>query len=211
MEPLTPTQNGIFSYILEHLNMEGIPPTLDEIASSFGYKSINAVRQNLHLIAKKGYIKVHRGKSRGIQVLKSIENISQTHPSHGIQIPLIGKIAAGVPILAYQEVEDHLTVPASFLSSGHYFALRVTGESMKDIGIHTGDIAVIRHQNIVTNGEIAAVVLEDEATLKRFLKLPDRVVLKSENPAFPDIVLTETEGHQIRIEGKLVGLLTKMV
>lgn len=211
MAALTPTQSNIFSFILEHVDMDGIPPTLDEIATGFGYKSINAVRQHLRLIAKKGYIKVHRGKSRGIQVLKAIEDNQQIHSSYGIKIPLIGKIAAGRPILACQEGEDHLTVPDSFLSSGNYFALRVSGESMKNIGIHTGDIAVIKHQNIVSNGEIAAVVLEDEATLKRFFKFSDRVVLKSENPAFPEIVFTKSEGYHIRVAGKLVGLLTKMV
>ncbi|OGR23073.1 MAG: repressor LexA [Desulfobacterales bacterium RIFOXYA12_FULL_46_15] len=130
-------------------------------------------------------------------------------PTSHHQIPIIGKIAAGKPIFAFQEAEDHLTIPTGFLDSGEYFALHVSGDSMKDIGIHTGDLAIIRQQDIVDNGEIAAVILENEATLKRFFKLTDRVELQSENPDFPNIVIPASENLQIRIVGKLAGLLTR--
>ncbi len=209
MGTLTATQISIFSYIISYLNKEGRPPTLDEIAIHFQYKSINTVRSHLRLIGKKGYIKVHPGKSRGIQIIKSLNGMIANEPTSHHQIPIIGKIAAGKPIFAFQEAEDHLTIPTGFLDSGEYFALHVSGDSMKDIGIHTGDLAIIRQQDIVDNGEIAAVILENEATLKRFFKLTDRVELQSENPDFPNIVIPASENLQIRIVGKLAGLLTR--
>ena len=209
MGTLTATQISIFSYIISYLNKEGRPPTLDEIAIHFQYKSINAVRSHLRLIEKKGYIKIHPGKSRGIQIIKSLKAITPNEPISHHQIPIIGKIAAGDPIFAFQEAEDHLMVPAGFLGSGEYFALHVSGDSMKNIGIHTGDLAIIRHQNMVDNGQIAAVILENEATLKRFFKLTDRVELQSENPDFPNIVIPASENLYLRIVGKLAGLLTR--
>jgi len=211
MGTLTATQKRIFAYIIKHLDKEGIPPTLDEIATNFQYKSINTVRDHLRLIAKKGYIKLHPGKSRGIQVLKSLNDMIPEQLSRHDQIPIIGKIAAGAPILATQEAGDHLKVPAGFLGSGEYFALRVSGDSMKNIGINTGDIAIIRHQSSVENGEVAAVILEDEATLKRFFKFADRVELQSENPNFHNIVIPESDCNYIRIAGKLTGLLTRKI
>ena len=211
MEPLTAIQKSIFIYIIKHLEKEGIPPTLDEIAINFQYKSINTVRGHLRLIAKKGYIKVYPGKSRGIQVLKALKDTIPEHLSCNDQIPIIGKIAAGAPIFASQEAEDRLKIPTGFLGSGEYFALHVAGDSMKNIGINTGDIAIIRHQDIVENGEVAAVILEDEATLKRFFKYTDRVELQSENPDFPNIVIPKSDNCHIRIAGKLAGLLTRKI
>jgi len=211
MGTLTSIQKNIFVYIIKHLVKEGIPPTLDEIAINFQYKSINTVRSHLRLIAKKGYIKVHPGKSRGIQVLKPLNDMRKDQlPIHG-QIPIIGNIAAGAPIFASQETVDHLKVPTDFLGSGDFFALHVAGDSMKNIGINTGDIAIIRHQDIVENGEVAAVILEDEATLKRFFKYTDRVELQSENPDFPNIVIPKSDNCHIRIAGKLAGLLTRKI
>ena len=209
MGTLTSIQKSIFVYIIKHLDQEGIPPTLDEIAVNFNYKSINTVRDHLRLIAKKEYIRVYPGKSRGIQVLKSLDDMRPEQLSCHDQIPIIGKIAAGEPILASQEAEDYLKVPTDFLGSGEYFALHITGDSMKNIGIHSGDIAIIRHQSMVDNGEVAAVILEDEATLKRFFKYTDRVELQSENPDFHNIVIPKSDNNHIRIAGKLAGLLTR--
>lgn len=211
MKTLTSTQKRIFFYIIKHLDKEGLPPTLDEIAVNFKYKSINAVRDHLRLIAKKGYIKVHPGKSRGIQLLKALNDMMPEQLSGHDQIPIIGKIAAGAPIFACRGAEDHLKVPTDFLGSGEYFALHVSGDSMKNIGINTGDIAIIRHQSMVENGEVAAVILENEATLKRFFKFTDRVELQSENPDFPDIVIPKFHSCHIRIAGKLAGLLTRKI
>lgn len=211
MENLTSKQKNVFSYITKHMDKEGIPPTLDEIAVNFNYKSINAVRDHLRLIAKKGYIKVHPGKSRGIQVLKSTNDMIPEQLSFHDQIPIIGNIAAGAPIFASQEADDHLKVPTGFLGPGEYFALHVTGDSMKNIGINTGDIAIIRHQSMVENGEVAAVIIDNEATLKRFFKFADRVELQSENPDFPDIVIPKFDYSHIRITGKLAGLLTRKI
>lgn len=211
MEALTPKQKDVFNYIKKQIDSEGIPPTLDEIALHFEYKSINTVRGHLRLISNKGYIKVLPNKSRGIQILKSNDTIISDQLFCDDKIPILGKIAAGVPIFANQETEDHLKLPVGFLSTGNHFALQISGDSMKDIGINTGDIAIIRHQNMVENGEVAAVILEDEATLKRFFKYPDRIVLKSENSKFSDISVSIDEYLNVRIVGKLVGLITRKI
>jgi repressor LexA len=149
---------------------------------------------------------VHRGKSRGIQILKLTDT---PHPIVTL-IPLLGQIAAGPPIFAIQDVVEHISVPTGFLGSGAYFALHVSGESMKDVGINHGDIAIIRYQDTVQDGEIAAVILENDATLKRFYRHADRIVLRSENSAFQDLVVQQNDCLQVRIAGKLTGLLKRM-
>jgi repressor LexA len=206
MKTLTTVQKNIFDFISDHIQQKGISPTLDEIATQFRYGSINSVRQHLRLIENKGYIKVHRGKSRGIQILKpaDVPHLTST------LIPLFGQIAAGPPIFASQDIEEHISVPTGFLGSGTYFALHVSGESMKDVGINHGDIAIIRHQETVQDGEIAAVILENDATLKRFYRQASRIVLRSENPAFQDLIFQQSDCLQIRIAGKLTGLLKRM-
>ncbi len=211
MQTLTSIQKNILGYINTHLDIEGIPPTLDEIAVNFKYKSVNTVRSHLRLIEKKGFIRLYPGKSRGIQILKPLNALSPEKLSFENQIPVIGNIAAGEPILAEQNIESFLKVPPGFFSPGEYFALSVTGDSMKNIGIKIGDITIIRHQSAVENGEVAAVILEDEATLKRFFKYSDRIVLKSENPDYPDIIMPEAAHCRIRIAGKLAGILTGKV
>ena len=211
MQPLTSIQKNILGFINKHLYIEGIPPTLDEIAVNFKYKSINTVKGHLRLIEKKGFIRLYPGKSRGIQVLKSLNDLIPDGLPLENQIPVIGNIAAGEPILAEQNIETFLKVPPGFFSPGEYFALYVTGDSMKNININIGDIAIVRHQSAVENGEVSAVILEDEATLKRFFKYSDRIVLESENSDYPDIVIPESAHCRIRIAGKLAGILTGRV
>lgn len=211
METLTPKQKDVFNYIKKQIDSEGFPPTLDEIALHFKYKSINTVREHLRLISNKGYIKVFPNKSRGIQILKPNDTIILDQLFCDDKIPIFGKIAAGVPIFANQETEDHLKLPVGFLSPGNHCALQISGDSMRDVGINTGDIAIIRHQNMVENGEVAAVILEDEATLKRFFKYPDSIVLKSENSELSDISFSIDEYLNVRIVGKLVGLITRKI
>ena len=127
-----------------------------------------------------------------------------------LRIPLLGKIAAGTPLLASENGEESLSLPCGFLRSGDYFALKVSGDSMKDAGINSGDIAVVRRQNAVDNGDVAAVVIEDEATLKHFFQFSDRMVLKSANPLFPDLVYSRSAYKQIHLAGKLACLLKRM-
>lgn len=180
-----------------------MPPTHDEIAKEFGYRSSFSVRQHLRLIHKKGYIDLYPGKSRGIRVRSETARIS----GGLVEIPMVGHIAAGRPILAQQNIEDRIMISADLFPRGTLFVLRVEGESMVNVGIRSGDLAVIRQQEVVENGEIAAVLLDDEATLKRFYHHRNHVRLKAENDQMADIRLENRPEMPLRILGLYVGLI----
>jgi repressor LexA len=202
-KPLTSSQQRILDYILARIEREGMPPTHDEIAAEFGYQSSFSVRQHLRLIKNKGYVDLYPGKSRGIKV--RIKPASM--PAGLIEIPVIGRIAAGRPILAEEQIEDRIRISDNLFPSGVLFVLRVEGNSMINVGIESGDMAVIRQQADVNNGEIAAVSLHDEATLKRFYLRKNYVCLKSENEDVADIRIENNPGMQVRILGLYVGLI----
>ena len=183
----------------------GSAPTQAEIADHFGYRSLNAVRQHLRLMERKGVVRLHRGKAPGIQILRWSERVQNGTANPGI--PLVGRIAAGQPTLAEQNVEEYIDVPACFGDRDRLFALRVHGESMNGAGIFDGDLAVLEKSQTVENGEIAAVRLGDEATLKRVYRKSNSLVLRAANPTFEDIVVGRENGEVLSIEGRYVGLL----
>ena len=135
-------------------------------------------------IEKKGFIKIEQNKSRAIVITNSDELVALD----AVNIPLLGSIAAGTPILAEENVEEYLSFPKSFVGSKECFALKVRGDSMEDGGIFNGDIAIIQKQNTANDGEIVAALLEDEATLKRFKRSGKTVQLIPDNPAYKPIV-----------------------
>jgi repressor LexA len=200
---LTLSQRKILDYILARVEKEGMPPTHDEIAEEFGYRSSFSVREHLRLIRNKGYIDLYPGKSRGIRVRTE----PTTDPVEVIQIPIVGRIAAGLPLLAEEQIEGRISISADLFSSGMLFVLRVAGDSMVNVGIRSGDMAVIRQQTMVENGEIAAVLLHDEATLKRFYLRKNHVCLKAENDHVADIRVENRPDAQVRILGLYVGLI----
>lgn len=183
----------------------GYPPTQAEIREHFGFGSINTVRGHLVLIEKKGYIRLNVGKARGIQFAMEPVFLRQDN-----SIPLLGRIAAGVPIWAEQNIEDHLPIPPALFGGGELFALHVFGDSMKGAGIRNGDIAIIQKRDSVENGEIAAVLIEREATLKRVYLASDSLVLKAENPAFEDLKFVKGKCDLIRILGRYQGIVRTM-
>jgi repressor LexA len=204
MKSLTDKQSKIYEFIRAWQMENGYPPTQKEIQNHFEFGSLNAVRSHLVLIEKKGYLRLNCGKSRGIQLASLPTPISRQQENF---IPLLGSIAAGVPIWAEQNFEDHLPIPASLFGGGELFALHVSGDSMKEAGIRDGDIAVIQRQDIVENGEIAAVLIEQEVTLKRVFLSSKSLVLKSENPAFEDLKLAAGTSDLIRILGRYRGIV----
>ncbi|MDR0307919.1 MAG: transcriptional repressor LexA [Chitinispirillales bacterium] len=223
--PLTAEQTRVLNHIIKHRDECGFPPSVREIAQELGYKSANNVRQHLRLIERKGYIRIAEGRARGIEVLCDSrgkghgqarpvrvqpENIraGSWEESHENGVPLVGMVAAGTPITAVENLEGYLTLDRTMFKGEDLFALRVRGESMKDIGIFDNDIAVIRKKTTADNGEVVVAVVNDEATLKRFIKKSDHIVLKAENLAFKDIIVPQ--GENIHIAGKLVGVIRKM-
>lgn len=202
MKDLTEKQFRIYDFIAKWQMNKGFPPTQAEIRNHFGFGSYNAVRSHLSLIEKKGYIRLNSGKARGIQLVQppAIRPWQNT-------IPLLGSIAAGVPIWAEQNFEDNLPIAPVMFGGGELFALRVVGDSMTGAGIRNGDIAIIRRQNSVDNGEIAAVLIDREATLKRVYLSSDSLMLKTENPAFKNLKYPRNSGDFILILGRYQGIV----
>ena len=204
VKSLTDKQSKICEFIIAWQTKNGYPPTQAEIRDHFGFGSLNAVRSHLVLIEKKGYIRLNCGKARGIQLAQLPASVIRQQTD---SIPLLGSIAAGVPILAEQNFEDHLPIPPSLFGKGELFALHVFGDSMTGAGIRNGDIAVIQRLDRVENGEIAAVLIEQEVTLKRVYLSPESLVLKSENPAFEDLKYAASKSNLIRILGRYRGIV----
>jgi repressor LexA len=200
---LTEKQQAIYRFVCSFVRDQGFSPTLQEIANHFR-QSISNIRQHLRLIEQKGMIELSPGKARRIHVLQAHEKNNQTFEPG---IPLVGHIAAGNPILAEENVEAIIPVSHKAFGRAGDFALRVHGASMRDAGILDGDIAVFSKQPDVENGEIAAVRIGEEATLKRLIRQRGQIVLKAENPDFQDIKITKNSDHSISIEGKMVGLI----
>jgi repressor LexA len=197
--PSQPTsrQQEIAAFLDTEFRRRGMMPTQREIAAQFGFASSNSVRTHLRLMAKKGMVSLLPGKARGLKLI--------IHVPSGI--PVLGRIAAGAPREAIQDADEILPVSPQFFRGNDLFALRVKGDSMKDAGILPGDIAVLNRQQDVGDGEIAAVLLDEDATLKFVHRRSKTVVLRGANPDFPDIIIRNDESRSLRILGKYVGLI----
>ncbi len=198
MDDLTKRQGEILTLIQEYIYDEGYPPTRMEIAEAFGFRSPNASEEHLRALERKGYIEMLPGSSRGIRVLVSDEEAEG--------IPVVGRVAAGEPILAEEHIEDHYPVdPALFHPRAHYL-LRVRGMSMKDIGIMDGDLLAVHRTRTAENGQIVVARLNDEVTVKRFRRRGSIVYLLPENETFEPIRVDLRE-QSLDIEGLGVGIL----
>ena len=191
MSELTPRQSQILNFIRACIAESGMPPTRAEIAAELGFRSPNAAEEHLRALQRKGAIDLLPGASRGIQLKDVLKE--------QLGLPLIGRVAAGNPILAEENIEDHVRIdPAMFHPEPHYL-LRVQGMSMKNAGILDGDVAIFEQRQHAENGDIVVAILNDEGvTLKRFYKERNRVKLKAENPIYPPIYT-----QNVRVLGKL--------
>ena len=189
---LTAQQIKVFDVIKESLQSNGYPPTRAEIAKILDFKSVNAAESHIKALVKKGVIEKVPGSSRGIKLVEEISGI-----------PLIGSVAAGSPITAYENVEK--TIHSNPLNKSVDFFLRVQGESMIDAGILDNDLVGVRKTKNAENGEIVVARLEDEVTLKRFKKDSSGIRLVAENKSFSDIRVDETSNFSI--EGNAVGII----
>jgi len=203
---LGPRQKKILDYILGTVEDRGYPPSVREIADAVGLASPSTVHAHLEALQRKGYIRKDATKPRAIEISYA-PGVGPATSRDGIRhIPLVGRIAAGSPTQALEEIEDVLPMPASIVGDGTFFMLKVKGDSMHDAGIHDGDYVVIRKQDDATSGEIVAALLEDEATVKTLIRKDGRTILRPENPAFEPIEITG-DG---RIMGKVVALLRSL-
>jgi repressor LexA len=201
MSDTTPRQQRILSFISETVRDRGYPPTVREIGEAVGLTSSSSVHAQLANLERKGLLHKDATKPRAMA-------LSEPRPE-GVVVPLVGRIAAGAPILAEENVEEYLTVPVGFANDAEHFALRVAGDSMIGAGIFDGDVVVVRSQGTAEEGDIVAALMpgpaEDEATVKRWHRDGDRIILVPENPA-----LEPFEMKDGRVLGRVVAVLRKL-
>ncbi len=199
---ITAKQQEILSYMEECILKKGYPPSVREICEAVHLKSTSSVHSHLSTLEEKGYIRRDPTKPRAIEILD--ENFS--YPRRELsEVPLVGDVAAGQPILAEENIEEYFPIPADLLPNAETFMLRVKGESMINAGIFDGDRVIVERQNTAHNGDIVVALVNDSATVKRFYREDGHYRLQPENDAMDPIIVDEVE-----ILGRVIGLFRLM-
>lgn len=201
MQKLTARQQQVLTFIKTHMVSNGYPPTRVDIARELGFRSPNAAEDHLKALARKGAIEMIPGASRGIRLLA---DSTSTEDEPGL--PVIGQVAAGEPILAVENIENHCRIDPAFFSPRADYLLRVRGMSMKDIGIYDGDLLAVHRTTEARNGQVVVARIGEEVTVKRFHKQGRKVSLIAENPEFAPIEIDLAE-EELIIEGLSVGVI----
>jgi repressor LexA len=198
MDKLTKRQQQVLDIVRQHIDQTGYPPTRADIAAALGFKSANAAEEHLKALARKGAIEIIPGASRGIRL----------PDTRGI--PIVGRVAAGSPVLAEEHIEDYCDLPPNFFKPAADYFLQVTGDSMIDIGIFDGDLLAVHSTPVAKNGDVVVARIEDEVTVKRLHKTSDRhrIELLPENPDYAPIMVDLRE-QVFAIEGLSVGVLRR--
>jgi len=202
---LTSTQESVLSFLKNFLQEEGFPPTLREIASHFGLKGPKAPQKTLQILEKKRYIRRVPGGSRAIEILTP----PPVSKSRVLSLPIVGRVRAGEPILAVENIEGYLHLDRSLVSSEDVFLLRVQGDSMIDAHIQDGDFALVKPQPNAENGEIVVALVDDEATIKKIFKKRDLIRLEPAHPHMEPIIVKKGE-KKVTLVGKVVGIFRKL-
>ena len=198
MQKLTNRQQQVLDLIRQHIDATGFPPTRADIAKELGFRSANAAEEHLKALARKGAIEIIPGASRGIRLPET----------QGI--PIVGRVAAGNPVLAQEHIEDYCDLPASFFKPAADYFLTVTGDSMIDIGIFDGDLLAVHSTPVANNGDVIVARIDDEVTVKRLQRGKDKHLLSllPENPDYEPIRVDLRE-QSFAIEGLSVGVLRR--
>lgn len=202
MRELTPRQKQILSLIQRVIDEKGMPPTRAEIADALRFRSANAAEEHLRALERKGAIELLPGTSRGIRLKDSLRE--------QLGLPLVGRVAAGEPILAEEHIEAHYQVDPDLFKKQPHFLLRVHGMSMRDVGILDGDLVAVHRTPEIRNRQIVVARLENEVTVKRYRQEGHRVWLLPENPEFEPIQVDLRE-QQLAIEGIVVGVVRNTI
>lgn len=206
MKVLTARQEAILDYIKQSIIDQGFPPTLREIGDFFGIKSTNGVNDHLVALEKKGYIKRNKDLSRAIEVFGFSGNQAQEDEDI-LTLPLLGNIAAGLPLLAEENIEDVFKIDRNLIGTGEtLFALKVKGDSMLGDGILDGDYIVIEKGEHYNQQDVFAVLVDEEVTLKRVIKRPLEIELLPSNPTMKSILIKESDGKRVAVLGKMRAL-----
>lgn len=204
MHELTQRQIEVLEIIKEMMELHSMPPTVAEIAARLGVKSTNGIRGHLQALERKGAIELIPNASRGIRLLMTDQGPEESGIPDGI--PIVGRVAAGSPILAEQHIEEYWPVDASQFNPSADYLLRVHGMSMRDVGILDGDLLAVHRTPVANNGQIVVARIDDEVTVKRFTQRGSIVRLKAENPEFAAIKV-DLRKESLAIEGVAVGLI----
>lgn len=211
-DALNRREKAILKFIEKEVLTNGYPPSVREIGKAVGLKSTATVHGYISKLEEKGYIKKEQQKGRTLKLLKGgmvnqtkVEDKPVYNGKEMVDVPVIGKITAGEPILAFENVTDTFPIPLDFVGNSESFMLVVRGESMIEAGILSGDYILVRKQNSVENGEIAVALIEEEATVKTFYKEKDHIRLQPENSTMDPIIVPNCE-----ILGKVIGVFRKM-
>ncbi len=196
MKALTTRQGEILDYLRRYIQENQYAPSIREIGEYFKIH-VKGVHDHLRALEKKGFIQVEPGKSRAIKILSDEESKGEM-----TRVPILGRVAAGLPLFAEENHEGSLLLPPELVNRGPLFALRVQGESMTGAGILDGDLGVFAQQPLAENGEIVVAMVDEAVTLKRFYKEQNRIRLQAENPAYPPIFTQDA-----RVLGKLVTII----
>ncbi len=228
---MTQKQRDLLEFIQKRLDRDGVPPSFDEMRIALDLKSKSGIHRLITALEERGFIRRLAHRARAIEIVKlpdamntgspvsistsSVPSFSEAqakrdaelierHPTMG-EVPMMGHIAAGVPIEAIQHATHDVGVPLDMIGSGEHYALEVRGDSMIDAGIHDGDTVIIKNQSTADNGDIVVALVEDqEATLKRFRRKGNAIALEAANPAYETRLF---RSDQLKIQGKLVGLI----
>lgn len=195
---LSQRQNEILSFIKQEIRRKGYPPSVREIGDAVGLMSSSTVHGHLQTLEDKGYIRRDATKPRAIEVLESSSDMPEKRV---VQVPIVGRVTAGLPILAQENIEDTFPLPAEMVNSDNVFFLKVRGESMINAGILNGDLILVRQQNTAINGDIVVALIGEEATVKRFFKEKTLIRLQPENTMMEPIY-----SQDVMVLGKVVGV-----
>jgi repressor LexA len=198
---LTQRQQEILTFVQRYADSHGYPPSVREIGQAMGLTSSSTVHSHLEALARKGYLRRDPSKPRALEILRNGHSVA----SRVVSLPVVGQVTAGAPILAEQNIEEHLALPAALFDGGEAFVLKVRGDSMIEDGILDGDLLIVRRQQSATNGDVVVARMDDEATVKRFYREGDRIRLQPANQAMPPIY-----ARDVVIEGKAIGVLRRL-
>jgi repressor LexA len=199
MDPLTDRQAAVLDFIRTEVELEGRPPTLDEIGARFGLASSNGVRRHLTALEKKGYIERKPGLARGLRLVHA--------PGEESGLPIVGRVAAGEPIAAIENLIGYLSMDSLLPNRAGLYCLEVRGDSMDDAGIHDGDYVVVRQKPVFEDGEIGVAIIDEECTVKRLRRVEDGIELIPANPAH-DRWTVDPATSDFRYGGEIIKVLS---
>jgi repressor LexA len=206
---LTKRQAQILSFIKTHIQYSGFPPTISEIQGQFSFRSPNAVQEHIKALVRKGQIRRNPNQWRGLELMVSNKSRDEAAQYSTVSIPLIGRVTAGLPVLAEENFEGTISVDRSLVGRAtRLFALHVRGDSMIRAGIYEGDIAIAQQQSVADHGDIVIALLGDEATVKRFYRKKKVIILQPENDKMQPIKIRD--GSDFKILGRVIATLHRI-